>query len=282
LLSLLERLAVAPFDEVKRTGVVRYVVLRANTRGEVLVAVVSGRSGWREGPALAAELLSQTPAVVGVVEQVNDHPGNVLFGMAPLRLLAGRDTLTENVAGVSVEVPPQAFLQVNREVAALAYRAIRDAAAARAPLGRLVDVYAGVGGISFTLAAANLGSELYAIEENPHATGSGARAMQDMAIAATSPMTKINFVTGAAETAAPLLPNADLVVLNPPRAGVSSALLTALAAARPRLAIYLSCNPDSLARDLAVLVGGGRRIASLVPFDMLPHTAHIEALAVLE
>jgi len=138
-----------------------------------------------------------------------------------------------------------------------------------------------VGGISFALHAAHPAAEIVAVEENPHATSSGVRAAKDMASSTMRSIADIKFVAGSAESAVPLLPGADLVVLNPPRAGVAPGLLAALAATRPAQVIYLSCNPDSLARDLAVLDGGGLHIARLIPFDMHPHTPHVETLAVL-
>jgi 23S rRNA (uracil1939-C5)-methyltransferase len=281
LLALLAARAVAPFDEQRRTGIVRYVVLRANAAGQVLVTLVVGRGDWADAPALAQALMAAVPAVAGVVEHLNADPGNAIFGAGATRLLAGGARLPETLspAGVTVELPAQAFLQLNRGVAALAYQAIREQAAARAPLDRVLDVYAGVGSISFALA--DLCREIWAVEENPQATATGARAAQDMAIARRGQDTNVHFVTAGAEKAGELLTGADLVVLNPPRAGVAPGLLAALAAAPPAAAIYLSCNPASLARDLALL-DGRLAVAHVQPLDMLPHTPHVEALVVLE
>jgi 23S rRNA (uracil1939-C5)-methyltransferase len=283
LLPLLAARAVAPFDERRRTGGLRYVVLRANAAGRVLVTLVAARPDWTaDAPALGAAVLAAIPAVAGVVEHVNAAAGNAILGPGPTRALAGDAHLPETLApaGVTVELPAQAFLQLNRGVAALAYQAIRELAAARAPLGRVLDVYAGVGAISFTLA--ELAREVLAIEDNAHSTGAGARAAQLMAIAQNRQSTNIHFVTTGAEKAADFLPDTDLVVLNPPRAGVASGLLAALAAAPPPAVLYLSCNPTSLARDLAALAGGGLTLARVVPLDMLPHTPHVEALALIE
>ena len=75
---------------------------------------------------------------------------------------------------------------------------------------------------------------------------------------------------------------ADVVVLNPPRKGCGPAVVSEVARLRPRVVAYLSCDPDTLARDLAELATRGYRVRGVTPFDMLPHTPHVEALAVLD
>jgi 23S rRNA (uracil1939-C5)-methyltransferase len=273
LLALLTARQVVPFDEVRRTGALRYVVLRANAAGQVLCALVTGGRPLDEGASLAEALQRAAPAVVGVVENHNDSAGNVIFGVSE-RVLAGEGSLREELAGIPVRFGPRAFFQLNRAVAGQAYAAIRAAAERLGPSGRVVDLFAGLGGISFALRG--LGREIVAVEENPAATAAGASAAADAGLA------ELRFVTGSVESAPSLIDGAELVVLNPPRAG-AAAVLPAVLAAGPRAVIYLSCNPSSLARDLVVLTGSGKlRLGHVQPFDMLPHTPHIEALAVLE
>jgi 23S rRNA (uracil1939-C5)-methyltransferase len=272
LLQLLTERQVVPFDEVRRTGTLRYAVLRANAEGQVLCALVTGRP-LDEGAALAEALLRAAPAVVGVVENHNDSPGNVIFGDSE-RVLAGEGSLREQLAGVAVRFGPRAFFQLNRAVAELAYAAIRAAAERLGPRQRVVDLFAGLGGITFSLRG--LAPEIVAVEENPAATAAGTAA------ATAAGLTAIRFVTGSAESEPSIIRGADLVVLNPPRAGAAM-VIPAVAAAGPRGVIYLSCNPSSLARDLVALTASGKlRLGFIQPFDMLPHTPHIEALAVLE
>jgi 23S rRNA (uracil-5-)-methyltransferase RumA len=271
--GLLETAAVEPFDEHRRTGLLRYVVMRRNAEGAVLVTLVTGQGSWPGGAALAAALRAAAPAVVGVVQNVNDSGGNVLFGNDSV-VLAGRDSLAELVSGVRVQLGPRAFLQLNREVAALAYGQIRAAVAGLGRLGRVVDVFAGVGAVAFALA--DLADEIIAIEQNPTATAAGARAAADAGVS------NVRFVTADAAAGLAAISGADLVVLNPPRAGVGPAACAAVLALRPRAIAYLSCNPVSLARDLATLSAGGLELQSIIPLDMLPHTTHVETLTFLQ
>ena len=103
LLTLLAQHAVAPFDEIRRTGLLRYVVLRANAEGKVLVALVTGRESWPQGEALARELAAACPAVLGVVHNINSTGGNALFGEQE-HLLFGSATIEDTIGPARVRL----------------------------------------------------------------------------------------------------------------------------------------------------------------------------------
>jgi 23S rRNA (uracil1939-C5)-methyltransferase len=99
--------------------------------------------------------------------------------------------------------------------------------------------------------------------------------------AALTGITNARFVAADAATALAAIDRADGIVLNPPRKGCTPAVLGEVARLAPRTIAYLSCDPETLARDLAILARDGYRPRSVTPFDMLPHTPHVEALALL-
>lgn len=268
----LERHAVAPFDERTKVGLLRYVIVRANVRGELLITLVTATETFGAGERIASALMERHMNVVGVVQNINPHPGNVLFG-SDERLLAGRGTLEDEIGPTTVALSSRAFFQVNREVAGLAYTTLAQAVAALGAVERVVDVYAGAGAIAFSLAP--LAREVIAIEENGAATSSAG------AQAAKLGLSHVRFMTGDASTLLPLLDCADVVVVNPPRAGCAREVLDAIARLRPRLLGYLSCNPETLVRDLARLQQCGFVATAITPYDMLPHTPHVEALAIV-
>ncbi|HEX9101804.1 MAG TPA: methyltransferase, partial [Polyangia bacterium] len=178
----------------------------------------------------------------------------------------------DRVGPVQLRLSSTAFFQVNREVAARIYA---DVAAAAALSGRerVVDAYAGIGGIALTLARE--AAEVVGIEEH-------ARAVADaQASAQLNHAVRVRFVVGDVEAELARLGAADVVVLNPPRRGCAPAVLRAAAALEPRLIAYVSCAPDTLARDLALLAKEGLVTRSVVPYDMLPQTPHVESLAVI-
>jgi 23S rRNA (uracil1939-C5)-methyltransferase len=176
---------------------------------------------------------------------------------------------------VALRLSASAFFQANRAVAALAYAAIARALAVRAG-ERVVDAYAGVGGIALTLAPA--AAEVIGIESHAGAVADAT------ASAALNGAANARFVAAdaAAGLAAHVGERADVIVLNPPRKGCEPAVLAEVARLGPRAIAYLSCAPDTLARDLAVLATRGYALREVTPYDMLPHTPHIEALAILD
>jgi 23S rRNA (uracil1939-C5)-methyltransferase len=138
----------------------------------------------------------------------------------------------------------------------------------------VVDAYAGAGAIALTLAPRAL--SVVGIEEHAAAVDDAA------ASAAQNDATNARFVAGDVAARLRELDRADVVVLNPPRKGCEVAVLDGVARLAPRTVAYLSCDPATLARDLDGLATRGYHTTALTPFDMLPHTPHIEVLAVLE
>jgi 23S rRNA (uracil1939-C5)-methyltransferase len=279
LAALLDGAGVAPYDETTLTGDLRHVVLRANHDGRVLATWIVARP-LANGAALARAFRDARPEVVGVVEHVNRGRGNAIFASdaAADRVLEGDATIEDRVelggGAVRLRLSSGAFFQANRGVAALAYGAITDGLAIR-PGERVVDAYCGVGGIALALASRGAG-EIIGIETHAGAVADAA------ASAALKGVTNARFVAGDAAGALAAIDRADVVVLNPPRRGCAPEVLAEVVRLGPRAIAYLSCDPDTLARDLAWLAGRGyQSTGPITPYDMLPHTPHVEALAIL-
>ncbi len=274
---LLDATGLVPYDERTRTGLLRYFVVRSNGRGEVLATLITARDELPGGEAWAAALRNEVPAVVGVMHNVNATPGNALFGSHET-LLSGSPTIGESWGGVEVALGSRAFAQLNREVASLAYAAIREAVAVDLSNGhrarRLLDVYGGAGPIAFSVA--DLADEIAVIDDNAGAIAAGAQA------ASRSGLGHVRFVAGRAADVINEVGDASVVVLNPPRGGLEAGVVSAVAPLRPRLVAYLTCNPTTHARDQAGLTqDGSLAVDTIRPFDMLPHTSHVETLVIL-
>jgi 23S rRNA (uracil1939-C5)-methyltransferase len=276
LAAFLDEGGVAPYDERSLTGDLRHVVLQGTWDSRVLAVWVTRRA-LPDAAGLARAFRRLRPEVAGVVAHLNPGRGNAIFD-------AGGETATLDGAGAIVDqlqvegrplqlrLSAGAFFQANREVAALAYAAIGRGLAPR-PGERAVDVYCGVGGISLALARA--GAETLGIETH---AGAVADATASAALEGTP---GARFVAGDAVAALRGVNRADLVVLNPPRRGCAAAVLAEVVRLAPRAVAYLSCDPDTLARDLAWLAARGYRAREVTPFDMLPHTPHVEVLALV-
>ena len=279
--TLLDEAGVRAYDERTLTGDLRHVVLRANHQGEVLAVWIVARP-LPDGVALARRFRAARSEVIGVVEHENRSRGNAIFADANVdagneRLLDGVGEIEEriDVAGraVRLRLAPGAFFQANRAVAALAYAAIARALAIQST-ERLVDTYCGVGGIALALARDAAG--VIGIESHAGAVA-GATAS-----AALSGVANARFVAGDAAQALGQIDRADVAVLNPPRKGCAPEVLAELGRLGPRTIAYLSCDPETLARDLALLATHRYRARGVTPFDMLPHTPHVEALAIVD
>ncbi len=251
------------------TGDLRYAW--AKTDGErVLLTLITSPGENPDGHSRAAELLPTAlmaacgPELAGVAWSVQPERGNAIRGRAP-ELLAGVGTLTLELAGVQVELGPLGFLQPNPPIATRAYLDLCQPATGEwaEPLDRVWDLYAGVGVTTALLRARHrevIACESYA--ESAEALGIAPMAVEDFLLAhKTSP-------------AGP--PN--LVVANPPRAGLGAEVCLRLLEAGPERVHMMSCNPETLADDLARLAPA-YTLERLRAYDTLPQTAHLELVA---
>jgi 23S rRNA (uracil1939-C5)-methyltransferase len=229
------------------------LTLRASAEGQVSLLVEGGFS-----PGRPQELIDSVEGLVAVWHRP---------GVAPAELVAGAPGLSEVWGDEVVEVSGAAFLQVNRAAAALLEAHVAELAGDVAGL-RIVDAYCGVGFHARRFARA--GASVVGIELDPQAVEEAGRAAPEGA----------RFVEGPVEELIRAELPADLVVLNPPRAGVHAEVAAALAEAPAPRVIYVSCNPATLARDLKRM-SGAYRLQGVRSFDLFPQTAHVETVALL-
>lgn len=232
------------------------LTLRASAAGDVALVVDGGY-----GPGRPEELLERVPELSAIWHRPGGRGGS-------LALLAGQDQVSEEWADEEVALSGAVFLQVNRSAAALLEAHILELAG---DLGgrRVVDAYCGVGLIARRLARA--GAEVVGIELDEQAVIEARRGAPAGA----------EFIADKVEAALPGVLPADLVIVNPPRTGLDPAVPAALRASPPSRLIYISCDPATLARDLARL-NPGFRIRSIRCFDLFPQTAHVETVVELE
>jgi 23S rRNA (uracil1939-C5)-methyltransferase len=209
---------------------------------------------------------------------VNLHSrDNALVFGPQTRHIAGPARLRENLAGASFLVSPTAFFQTNVRAAGVLVEQVLAAVPAGA---RVLDLYAGAG--LFALPLALRGHQVVAVEENRAAVADGDASLRLSRV----PAGRCRFVNRRVETAArviaQLLPSPDVVLLDPPREGCTRHVLDGVVArSGAALVIYVSCSPESLARDLGHLTAAGYGIGVMQPVDMFPHTPHIETMVTL-
>jgi 23S rRNA (uracil1939-C5)-methyltransferase len=257
-------------------GDAHHVIARVGSAsGEGVVSLTTEKAS----PALAAAgsaLAAHLPGAVGIANSFEPSSENAVMGRRHA-LIFGRAEMEEAIDGVRFRVSPASFFQVNSEMVG---RIFAYMAPHLAGVRRIVDLYCGAG--TFALFFAKRGVRVVGIEENPNAVR---EARANALLNGVEEMTA--FLAGRVDAVlrsrrgAETLQAADVAFLDPPRKGSDEATLDALLRAKPPHVWYLSCNPATLARDLAHLIAGGYRLDAVQPFDMFPQTGHIEALATL-
>ncbi|HZR79750.1 MAG TPA: 23S rRNA (uracil(1939)-C(5))-methyltransferase RlmD [Candidatus Binatia bacterium] len=277
-----EALAIPIFDERTRTGLLRYALARRSRwQRAIHLTLVSAAAAVPALDRLLDRLRRAEPELESAFLCVNPTPGNALLS-SDIRKLFGPRALVERFGRLVLESRPDAFVQANVEVATRIY-ATAEQWLDPQPEDVVVDLYGGVGGIGLALAprlARVLGieSSAAAVEcANANAKRAHHRHVRYVTAAAEDAAT-----IAAREALAPAAGGATIAVVNPPRRGLTDAARRAVCDLAPRSILYLSCNPATLARDLAVLVERGYAVRRVRPFDMLPQTPHLEVLALLD
>ncbi|MFN8601398.1 MAG: 23S rRNA (uracil(1939)-C(5))-methyltransferase RlmD [Candidatus Binatia bacterium] len=272
-----ERLAIPIFDERSRQGALRYALVRASTaRGEVHLTLVSAVADPPQLGELIRRLRRAHRELTAAFLCVNPTPGNAILS-DDVRLLFGRPALIERFGDLDLESRPDAFLQANSAVAARIYATARrwlEPAADDVAL----DLYCGVGALALHVAPDV--ARVIGIESQASAVACATSNARRAGAANAA------FVAAPAEDAPRVLAEAGigavtLASVNPPRKGMSAAVLATLADCAPRRILYVSCDPVTLARDLALLARRGYRTTRVRGFDMMPQTPHVEAVALL-
>ena len=271
LAELVTRAALAPYDVPARSGELKHVLVTESPAGELMVRWVLRST---EAEARIRKhlpwLLDTIPGLRVVTLNVQPTHAAVLEGEREV-VLTGQTTLPMQVNGLTLHLGPRSFFQTNTDVAAALYRTARAWVDDLDPTV-VHDLYCGIGGFALHLAAA--GRTVTGIEISSDAVSAAERGRDD---AGLSPE-QVRFVTGDA-TSYDLEDRADLVVVNPPRRGLGTDLATRLEEAGPAAVLYSSCNPETLARDLAVMRSYAPVRAQVL--DMFPQTAHLEVLVLL-
>lgn len=295
----LTRTGLPAYDERRRSGFLRYAILRTGTSGQVLIGLVTAGAAHRDRLLPAARDLGRHADVAGVVWLENQaESGALLDPEGTAACLAGRPTVIEQLSGpgpdgqVAVELGVGDFFQVNRVQAARLYAEVAQQAAAlvrgapaslpaamqvpmQVPM-QVIDLYTGVGGIAFALARS--GARVLGVESIASAV-TAARTAAERAGAGEH----VRFCAGDAADLGRLAAawRPDLIVVNPPRKGLHAGARAALVEAAPAGLVYVSCGPASLARDLGALVQAGWQIERVLPVDLMPGTPQIETVVSL-
>jgi 23S rRNA (uracil1939-C5)-methyltransferase len=266
----------AAYNQVSNEGYLRHLVVReGRNTGQALVMLVTA-PGERFETGYFVEVLRRFPEVRSVHWAVNDTPAEVTN--LPTKLLWGDEAIEEELLGLRFRIRPNAFLQTNTAMAERLYATAREFAALTKE-ETVYDLYCGTGTIGLALAADAL--TVWGVE------------ISEEAVACAIENAGLNEVTNAAffagnvgqslEELRERAGQPDVVVVDPPRAGLAGKALRRTGALGAQRIVYISCNPTTLASDAKVLRDEfGYTLARCRPVDMFPHTPHIESVSLHE
>ena len=275
--QVITSLGIAPYDEATGEGVIRHVLGRVGTAsGEVMVVLVTATWELPHKDKIIDSLKRNIPGIVSIVQNVNRRKTNIILG-DHTKTLWGRDTITDNLGDFTFHISALSFFQVNTAQAKVLY----DKAVEYAGLTggeTVIDAYCGTGTI--TLFLAQRAAKVYGIEMVEPAVLDARRNAADNGV------DNVEFIVGDAVEVMPRLFERGIrphtVVVDPPRAGCEAKVLETFVSMQPRRIVYVSCNPASLARDLALLAQKGYQAKEVQPVDMFPHTYHVETVTLLQ
>ena len=271
----MNRFRIPAYDEAEHKGLVRHIYVRRGVvSGQVLVCLAVNGRKLPHAPELI-EALKKVQGFTSFVLSVNTKKGNTILGDEFITLY-GSGTIEDTLCGLTFRLSPRSFYQVNHHHAQRLYRAAIEQAGITKE-DTVLDLYCGVGTI--TLAMAGAAGKVIGVEVVPQAVDDAKENAKRNGIE------NAEFFCGDAGQAALALEakgiHADVVVVDPPRKGLNADTIEALSRFAPRRIVYVSCDPATLARDVALLKERGYRLKNAMAADLFPKCAHIESIVCL-
>lgn len=275
LCDFLEKYNILPYNEEADRGLVRHIYLRCGkSSGEISLCLVLRSNTFPRTEQLIGEIQEKFPQVVSVSFNIQPKKTNVILGEVTIPVY-GKEKIVDVLCDKSFLISPQSFYQVNHDAAELLYTtAFQMANLDRFDL--VVDLYCGIGSISLSM---NTATPIVGVEIVPDAVDDAKTN------AIRNGIYNAKFYCGDASDAFRVIKTSGcdkpLVVVDPPRKGLSEKLITDISGNNIENVLYISCNPETMARDLKLFYNFGYVVNSVQPVDMFPRTSHVETVALL-
>ena len=275
--ELLQSFRMKVYDEDNGFGLFRHILIRVGkTSGQIMVVLVMASPIFPSKNNFIKALRQKHPEITTIVQNINDQDTSMVLGERE-KVLYGKGYITDTLCNKTFRISSRSFYQINPvQTEKLYQKAIHLAGLTGKE--RIVDAYCGIGTIG--LIAADRVKEVIGIELNEDAIRDAIRN------AHADKITNAQFYCEDAgkfmEEMADSGETADVVFMDPPRSGSDERFLSSVVKLSPKQIVYISCNPETMARDLAYLTGNGYRAITAWPFDMFPHTSHTEVVACLK
>ena len=277
-LAILNKYDLSAYDEQTQKGLIRHLMVRRGYYShEAMVVIVTNGKNFPHGDKIANEIIESMPDVKSVIQNVNNRNTNVILGNQEI-VLAGASTITDTLNGLKFKISAHSFYQVNPQQTEVLYNeAIKQAGLTGNET--VIDAYCGIGTISLNLA--EHARKVYGVEIVPEAIADAKMNAQ------LNHIDNVDFEVGNAEEwmskweSQGIKP--DVIMVDPPRKGLTTSLIHSAAAMNPKKIVYVSCNPATLVRDIQQFMDEGYHVFQPIqPVDQFPMTQHIESVTLLE
>lgn len=296
--QLMPKFGIEPYNEDTGAGFLRHVIVRVgHSSGEILVTLATNGTQFPASKAFCRELCKRVPSITSIVQNVNTRFTNVILGDEGETRLYGPGFILDDLCGLRFRISSHSFYQVNATQTEVLYRrAIELAGLSGNEV--VMDAYCGTGTIGL-VAAKGLSASETAGAAGADGAGSSAGAAKVIGVDKVAEAikdarnnarhNKIENAEFFAEDAGKFMQKLareggriDVLFMDPPRAGSSKEFLDATCQLKPERIVYISCGPNTQARDVAYLVERGYKLTDIQPVDMFPHTSHIENICRLD
>lgn len=273
---LLRDFKMTTYNEITGRGFLRHVLVKRGFRtGEVMVVLVTGTPIFPARNNFTRALLKLHPEITTIIQNVNDRYTSMLLGQNE-KTLYGPGYITDILCGLRFRISAKSFYQINPVQTEVLYGKAMEFAELTGK-ETVIDAYCGIGTIG--MVASKKAGQVLGVEVNRDAVRDAREN------AKLNRVKNIRFVCADAGDFMVDMANAgehcDVLFMDPPRAGSDTAFLSCALALAPRRIVYVSCNPETLARDLNFLTKRGYRAEKIQPVDMFPHTDHVETVCLL-
>lgn len=267
-----EREGLTVYDEVTQKGLLRHVYLRIGEKtGQIMLCIVINGQEFPRANDLVEYIVSEFPQIVTVCLNINTKNTNVVLSQ-DIRILYGNGYIEDVLCGKKFRISPLSFYQVNRLGAELLYNKARELMGEVS--GEVIDLYCGIGTVGMCIASD--AKRLIGVEIVPQAV-EDARANAKL-----NGLENCSFYAGDASDIANITSNAECIIVDPPRKGLSADVINYIVGASFKKVIYISCDPDTLIRDLAIFSQSGYTADAIHPVNMFPRTQHVESVVCLK
>lgn len=274
--EMMPKFRMTAYNEDSRTGFLRHVLVkRGFSTNEIMVVLVTGTPVFPGKNAFIKTLLEKFPEITTIIQNVNHDKTSMVLGNTE-KVLYGKGYIEDELCGCTFRISAKSFYQINPVQTEVLYGKAVEFAELKGT-ETVIDAYCGIGTIG--IIASKTAKEVIGVELNSN-------AVQD---AKTNARRNIadnihfycddagKFMTEMAENGE----QADVVFMDPPRAGSDIPFLKSVVTLAPKKIVYISCNPETQARDLQFLTKNGYKVRKIQPVDMFPHTAHVETVVLL-